>query len=413
MHPGPVNRGVELAAEVIDSPQALIVQQVESGVVVRMAVLYELLAGGGARRRPSAARRARARAAAPHEPPRSTRHRSTARRPAADRADPRRAPARPARRARRRRRHAGPRRRDRRDRRAGLDGARRAPRSSTPRACTPFPAFVDPHVHLRTPGREDEEDIDSGTRAAAAGGYCAILAQPNTDPVVDSAPILRLAARARPRRGADPDRLHWPRSRAGRTASSSPRWPSSPTPAPSASPTTACPVALGGRAAPGAPVPAARRAALIALHEEDPSLSGDGAMHEGAVSALLGMAGIPSISESTMIARDARIAGYEDGRIHIQHVSARESVEAIERGQGGRASQITAEATPHHLLLTDEAVRSLDANFKMNPPLRARGRPPGADRRRCARARSTASPPTTPRTRARRRSSRSSSRRWA
>ena len=103
-----------------------------------------------------------------------------------------------------------------------------------------FPAFVDPHVHLRTPGREDEEDIDSGTRAAAAGGFCAILAQPNTDPVVDSAPVLRsLRERARGR-GADPDRLHGRDHRRPGRASSSPRWPSSPTPAPRASPTTAC-----------------------------------------------------------------------------------------------------------------------------------------------------------------------------
>jgi dihydroorotase len=108
----------------------------------------------------------------------------------------------------------------------------------------------------------------------------------------------------------------------------------------------------------------------IALHEEDPSLSAGGAMHEGAVSALLGIGGIPSISESTMIARDAAIAGYEGGRIHIQHVSARESVVAVEQAkQAGVA--ITAEVSPHHLTLTDEAVRALDANFKMNPPLRA------------------------------------------
>ena len=108
----------------------------------------------------------------------------------------------------------------------------------------------------------------------------------------------------------------------------------------------------------------------IALHEEDPELSGEGAMHEGPVSAALGIAGIPSVSESTMIARDAAIAGYEDGRIHIQHVSARESVAAIELAKAAGV-KISAEASPHHLTLTDEAVRSLDANTKMNPPLRA------------------------------------------
>jgi dihydroorotase len=107
------------------------------------------------------------------------------------------------------------------------------------------------------------------------------------------------------------------------------------------------------------------------LHEEDPDLSGVGVMHEGPVSALLGLDGIPSISESTMIARDAAIAGYEGGRIHVQHLSAAESVGAV-RSAKAAGVQITCEASPHHLCLTDEAVRTLDAHrFKMNPPLRS------------------------------------------
>jgi dihydroorotase len=108
---------------------------------------------------------------------------------------------------------------------------------------------------------------------------------------------------------------------------------------------------------------------LLALHEEDPSLSGQGAMHEGEVSALLGLAGIPSISESAQVARDCAIAAYEQGRIHVQHLSAQETVEVIERARAA-GTQVSCEATPHHLLLTDEAVRTLDTNFKMNPPLR-------------------------------------------
>jgi dihydroorotase len=109
----------------------------------------------------------------------------------------------------------------------------------------------------------------------------------------------------------------------------------------------------------------------IALHEEDPDLSGDGVMHEGPVSAALGLAGIPSVSESTMIARDAALAGYEDGRIHVQHLSAAESVEAV-RAAKAAGVQISCEASPHHLCLTDEEVRSLDPRrFKMNPPLRS------------------------------------------
>jgi dihydroorotase len=116
---------------------------------------------------------------------------------------------------------------------------------------------------------------------------------------------------------------------------------------------------------------------VLALHEEDPSLSGAGVMHEGEVSARLGLAGIPSISESTMIARDAAIAGYEDGRIHIQHLSARESVLAVAEAKA-RGVRISAEASPHHLALTDADVlaSSLDTRLKMNPPLRGE-----ADRR--------------------------------
>src|SRR3954471_9129614 len=230
-----------------------------------------------------------------------------------------------------------------------------------------FPAFVDPHVHLRTPGREDEEDIETGTRAAAAGGYCQILAMPNTDPVVDSASIIQ-SLRERAREEA--------RIPTGFTAAITRGQAGSDL-------TEMAAMAEAGAAAftdDGVPVRSAgvMRQALqyqrlagrtIALHEEDPSLSAKGVMHEGAVSALLGMAGIPAVSESTMIARDCALAAYEGGRIHIQHLSARESVEAIEAAKEAGV-QVTCEASPHHLCLADEAVRSLDANFKMNPPLR-------------------------------------------
>jgi dihydroorotase len=230
------------------------------------------------------------------------------------------------------------------------------------------PAFVDPHVHLRTPGREDEEDIDSGTRAAAAGGFCMILGQPNTDPVVDNGSVLS-ALRERARQeariptgflaavtvGQDGDALTEMAELADLGAA--------------AFTDDGRPVARAGilRQALQYQRLAGR---LIALHEEDPSLSRDGAMHEGAVSAQLGLSGIPSISESTMIARDAQLALYEDAAIHIQHLSARESVEAVEQAKAAGVA-ITCEASPHHLCLTDEAVRSLDANLKMNPPLRS------------------------------------------
>jgi dihydroorotase len=108
----------------------------------------------------------------------------------------------------------------------------------------------------------------------------------------------------------------------------------------------------------------------LALHEEEPTLSRDGQMHEGAVSAQLGLAGWPSVAESVMVERDLALAAYEERPLHLMHVSARESVEAL-RAAHARGVAATAEVTPHHLVLTDEAVRTLDANVKMNPPLRS------------------------------------------
>jgi dihydroorotase len=107
---------------------------------------------------------------------------------------------------------------------------------------------------------------------------------------------------------------------------------------------------------------------VLTLHEEDPSLSRGGSMHEGAVSAALGVGAIPSVSESTMVARDAALAGYEDARVHFQHLSCAASVRAVAdaKAQGWKVS---AEVTPHHLLLTEENLRGLDTRMKMNPPL--------------------------------------------
>jgi dihydroorotase len=232
-----------------------------------------------------------------------------------------------------------------------------------------LPGFVDPHVHLRTPGQEHKEDLDSGTRAAAAGGYVAVVAMPNTDPTIDNASVLRSLlenARREARvpvgflaaitRGLDGEAL---------TEMAELR-----------------DCGALGFTDDGRPVHRAgilRKAlqyqklagGVLCLHEEDPSLSGRGVMHEGEVSARLGLAGIPSISESTLIARDAALAGYEDGRIHIQHLSARESVEAVAEAKA-RGVRITAEASPHHLTLTDAILlEQLDTRLKMNPPLRA------------------------------------------
>jgi dihydroorotase len=107
---------------------------------------------------------------------------------------------------------------------------------------------------------------------------------------------------------------------------------------------------------------------VLALHEEDRSLSREGSMHEGAVSAALGIAGIPTVAESTMVARDAALAGYEDARVHFQHLSCTASVDAVADAKA-RGWRVSAEVCPHHLLLTEEDVRSLDTRMKMHPPL--------------------------------------------
>jgi dihydroorotase len=230
-----------------------------------------------------------------------------------------------------------------------------------------LPAFVDPHVHFRVPGQEHKEDLETGTRAAAAGGYCAVIAMANTSPPVDSAAVLGSV-----------------RDRAEREASVPVGFIANVTQGMAGNELTemaemreAGAIAFSDDGLPIRSARVLRRAlqyqrlcgGVIALHEEDPELSGDGVMHEGEVSAVLGLAGVPSVSESTMIARDCSLALYEDARIHVQHLSARSSVEEIARAKAAGV-QVTCEASPHHLTLTDEEVRSLDSRFKMNPPLR-------------------------------------------
>ena len=230
------------------------------------------------------------------------------------------------------------------------------------------PAFVDPHVHLRTPGREDEETIRSGTEAAAAGGYCAILAMPNTDPVVDSASVLgELVERAR-QEAVVPTGFMAAISKGQRGEELA----------------EMAELADSGAVAftdDGRPVVSAglmRRALQysgvtgrpLALHTEEPTLSRGGHAHEGVVSAELGLGPYPAAAESVMVERDLALAGIEERRVHLMHLSAKASVDALRRGRAEGVAA-TAEVTPHHLCLTDEAVRSLDPNLKMNPPLRA------------------------------------------
>jgi dihydroorotase len=230
-----------------------------------------------------------------------------------------------------------------------------------------LPAFVDPHVHLRTPGQEHKEDLETGTRAAAAGGFCAILAMPNTTPVVDTAPVLGALLDQAQRDARIPVGFLAciTRGMDGRDLTEM---------------AELADVGAFGFTDDGRPVADAgvmRRALqyqrlagrVLALHEEDPALSGNGAMHEGAVSARLGVAGIPSVSESVLVARDCQLAGYEDGRIHLQHLSCVGSVQAVAAAKAAGV-QVTCEASPHHLTLTDEDVAGLDTRLKMNPPLR-------------------------------------------
>ena len=240
--------------------------------------------------------------------------------------------------------------------------------ATAPASLVLAPAFVDPHVHLRTPGREDEETIASGTEAAAAGGYCAIVAMPNTDPVVDTASVLHaLVERAR-------DEAVVP---TGFTAAIS-KGQRGEELAEMAELAEAGALAFTDDGRPVASAGLLRRALAysavadrpLALHCEEPTLSCGGHMHEGAVSARLGLAGWPSIAESVMVERDLALAAFEDRPIHLQHLSARASVEAVRRARAAGVAA-SAEASPHHLCATDERVRSLDPNVKMNPPLRA------------------------------------------
>ena len=244
---------------------------------------------------------------------------------------------------------------------------RLAPGSSRPSTVI-VPGFVDVHVHLRTPGREDEETIATGTAAAAAGGYCAILAAPNTDPVVDSAAVLGslverakdealvptgfLAAISKGQRGEELTEMA-DLAEAGAAGFTD---DGSPVVSPGLMRRALQYSAVAGR--------------LLTLHEEEPTLSRDGQMHEGAVSAELGLAGWPSVAESAMVERDVGLAAYEQRPLHIMHISAYESVLAIRAAQA-RGIAVSTEVTPHHLCLTDDIVRTLDPNVKMNPPVRS------------------------------------------
>src|SRR6266702_2930328 len=233
------------------------------------------------------------------------------------------------------------------------------------------PGFVDLHVHLREPGREDAETIESGSRAAALGGFTAVCPMPNTDPVADNAGVVEMvAARGREvglvdvfpvgavtvgQRGAELAEL----GAMARSAAS-----------------------VDCFSDDGHPIREARllrlaleyaRAfdAVIADHAEDPSLTDGAQMHEGEVSAILGLQGWPAAAEEMVVARDLLLAELTGGRLHLCHLSTAGSV-ALVRAARARGVLVTAEAAPHHFTLTDEAARSFDPVYKVNPPLRSK-----------------------------------------
>jgi len=234
--------------------------------------------------------------------------------------------------------------------------------------CLLLPGLVDLHAHLREPGGEEAEDISSGTAAAAAGGYVAVFAMANTDPVIDNAGLLEGLSQRAQSEAVVPVGFH-----AAVTIGQK-----------GEQLTEMVELSDYGVVAfsdDGVPLPnanALRRALQyakvtgrhIAVHAEDRSLTRGGVMHEGAVSARLGLGGMPSIGESVEVERAVEVAAYEDARLHVCHVSTAASVEHVARAKAAGAP-VTAEVCPHHLVLDDEAVVSLDPNVKMSPPLRS------------------------------------------
>jgi dihydroorotase len=230
------------------------------------------------------------------------------------------------------------------------------------------PGFIDVHCHLREPGREDVETIATGARAAAAGGFTAVCAMPNTDPVTDNQAAVGFVLKRGKDAGAA--RVH-------------------PIGAISMGQKGECLAEFGEMVAAGAiavsddgkPVVSAQlmRSALeyartfdipVADHCEDPTLAAGGAMNEGLVSARLGLKGIPAEAEEIMAIRDILLARRTGGHVHLCHMSTRGSVELVRWGKD-RGIRVTAEACPHHLSLTEDEVEGYDTNAKMNPPLRS------------------------------------------
>lgn len=229
------------------------------------------------------------------------------------------------------------------------------------------PGFFDMHVHLREPGREDEETITSGTEAAAIGGFTGIACMPNTNPTIDSAEVVSLIKAKSANNVVDVYPIgSVTKERKGESL------------APILELMEAGAIGFSDD---GTVVKSAAilRKALeytkeynvpIIEHCEDSSLA-EGAMNEGINSTLLGLPAIPSIAEDIIVMRDVMVADYVGGKIHIAHISTKNAVEIVRKAKE-KGTNITAEVTPHHFSLTDDMLKTYDTNYKMNPPLRTK-----------------------------------------
>ena len=228
------------------------------------------------------------------------------------------------------------------------------------------PGLIDMHVHLREPGRSDKETIETGTRAAARGGFTSVVCMPNTSPVADNTGTIAFIRQ----RAAEAGVVNvLPTGTISKDSKGEEL-------APIGSLTKAGVVAIADDGNCVQNNELMRRAVQYAKmfempvldHCQDKNLSADGVMHEGYWSTILGLRGWPSAAEEIMVARNVLLAELCDWHIHCQHISAAGSVRLIREAQK-RGVKITAEATPHHFTLTDECLKSYDTNFKMNPPL--------------------------------------------
>ena len=230
------------------------------------------------------------------------------------------------------------------------------------------PGLVDIHVHLREPGQEEKETIETGTAAAARGGFTTVACMPNTSPPLDDRPHVEYVVR-RARESGLARVLPIAAVTKGQMGEALTEMEDL---------VDAGAVAFSDDGKPVKNAEIMRRAleltrplgVPIIQHAEDPDLKGTGVMHEGWVSTRLGLKGIPDAAESVMVARDALLAELTGGRVHVAHISAARTVDIIRRAKA-RGIRITGETTPHHLILTDEAVSGYDTNTKMNPPLRS------------------------------------------